>query len=100
MFAEFVEGGTTINSRSNGLGFSEAPSTLVGADGKSIAQILSGTPFRDNSGPLEAGHFLAVPAESALVVAPGSGGQMENKLALDARRSGAGRSREKRGYLD
>ena len=58
MVAEFVEGGTTINFRADGLGFSEAPSTLVGADGKSIAQIPSGTPFRNNNGPLEAGHFL------------------------------------------
>lgn len=36
-FAEFVEGGKTIKFQPDGLVFGEAPSTLVGADGKAIA---------------------------------------------------------------
>jgi hypothetical protein len=35
-FAEFVEGGKTIKFQPDGLVFGEAPSTLVGADGKPI----------------------------------------------------------------
>ncbi|MDE5440449.1 thermonuclease family protein [Bradyrhizobium sp. CSA207] len=37
-FAEFVEGGTTIKFQPEGLVFGEAPSTLVGADGKVITK--------------------------------------------------------------
>ncbi|WP_244645988.1 hypothetical protein [Bradyrhizobium campsiandrae] len=36
-FAEFIEGGKTIKFPPDGLVFGEAPSTLVGADGKVIA---------------------------------------------------------------
>ncbi|MET3909122.1 endonuclease YncB(thermonuclease family) [Bradyrhizobium sp. S3.3.6] len=36
-FADFVEGGTKIKFQPDGLVFGEAPSTLVGADGKVIA---------------------------------------------------------------
>lgn len=37
-FAEFVEGGKTIKFQPEGLVFGEAPSSLVGADGKAIAE--------------------------------------------------------------
>ncbi|WFU25784.1 thermonuclease family protein [Bradyrhizobium sp. CB1717] len=37
-FAEFVEGGKTIKFQPDGLVFGEAPSTLVGADGKVIKE--------------------------------------------------------------
>jgi len=37
-FAEFVEGGTTIKFQPEGLVFGEAPSSLVGADGKVIRE--------------------------------------------------------------
>lgn len=37
-FAEFVEGGKTIKFQPDGLVFGEAPSTLVGADGKVITR--------------------------------------------------------------
>lgn len=37
-FAEFVEGGKTIRFQPEGLVFGEAPSTLVGADGKMIGE--------------------------------------------------------------
>jgi len=37
-FAEFVEGGKTIKFQPEGLVFGEAPSTLVGADGKAITR--------------------------------------------------------------
>lgn len=36
-FAEFVEGGKTIKFQPEGLVFGEAPSSLVGADGKAVA---------------------------------------------------------------
>ena len=86
MFAEFVEGGTTINFRPDGLGFSEAPSILVGAEGKSIAQILTGTPFRNNSGPPRRAISLPyrLKARLSLLPALAASCQMENKLALDA----------------
>jgi hypothetical protein len=35
-FADFVEGGKTIKFQPEGLVFGEAPSSLVGADGKPI----------------------------------------------------------------
>lgn len=37
-FADFVEGGTTIKFQPDGLVFGEAPSSLVGADGKPVTE--------------------------------------------------------------